>query len=70
LTWFPSDQICSKQGVVAPLVLQFVKRAVCTGEAAAMSVVNAVRARTIVTAATAMVAMRARIELIFDSLIR
>jgi len=41
--------------------------AVCTGEAAAVYVVKATTARTIVTAKTPLLAVRARIELMFDS---
>jgi hypothetical protein len=51
------------------MAAQFVMRAVCTGEAAAVYVVNATTARTIVTAKTLLLAMRARIELMFDSFI-
>jgi hypothetical protein len=55
LIWTPSDQIFSKQGVLAPLSLQLPRRpATWTGEAAATTSVNA---------ATVVVAMRTRIQL-------
>jgi hypothetical protein len=69
LTWFPSDQIFSKQGVVMPLAAQFTRAAAWTGEAAAESVVMAATAMRIASAANVVVAIRLRIELNLDSFI-
>src|SRR3981081_67649 len=60
LTWAPSDQTFSKQGVVAPGSLQLPTPAAWTGEAAPKTSVNA---------ATVVVAMRTRIEFTFDSFV-
>src|SRR3981081_4967222 len=56
LTWAPSDQTFSKQGVVAPGSLQLPRPAAWTGEATPKTSVNA---------ATVVVAMRTRIEFTF-----
>src|SRR5579872_3498355 len=69
LTWRPSDQIFSKQGVVMPLAAQFTRPAARAGEAAAESVVMAATAMSIASAANVVVAIRLRIELNLDSFI-
>ena len=67
LTWIPSAQTGSKQGVTAPLSLQFGRPAAWAGAAAAW--IGEATAKTNARAATAVVAMRTRIELDFDSFI-